>query len=43
MICRLCPRNCAALRTETQGAGLCRMPEGGTVRRTGMKNGYSNG
>lgn len=33
MICRLCPRNCAALRTETQGAGLCRMPEGPVVAR----------
>ena len=27
MICRLCPRNCGALRTATEGQGLCRMPE----------------
>lgn len=26
MICRLCPRNCGAERTETQGTGFCRMP-----------------
>lgn len=26
MICNLCPRNCAALRTETAGEGLCAMP-----------------
>ena len=36
MICRLCPRNCAALRTETQGAGLCRMPEGPVVARAAL-------
>ena len=27
MICRLCPRNCGAERTEIGGAGYCRMPE----------------
>lgn len=27
MICRLCPRNCGAERTETAGRGYCRMPE----------------
>ena len=26
MICRLCPRNCGAQRTETEGKGYCRMP-----------------
>ena len=26
MICRLCPRNCGAERTETAGGGLCCMP-----------------
>ncbi len=26
MICRLCPRNCGAERTETQGGGVCAMP-----------------
>lgn len=30
MICTLCPRNCRAERTETEGAGLCRM---GTLPR----------
>ena len=27
MICRLCPRNCGAQRTETEGKGYCRMPQ----------------
>lgn len=26
MICNLCPRRCNALRTDTQGSGLCGMP-----------------
>lgn len=26
MICTLCPRNCAAERTDTHGAGVCAMP-----------------
>lgn len=26
MRCALCPRNCGALRTETEGTGYCRMP-----------------
>lgn len=26
MICNLCPRQCGALRTETEGAGFCGMP-----------------
>ena len=26
MICRLCPRQCGALRTETEGRGFCAMP-----------------
>lgn len=26
MICNLCPRQCGAARTETQGNGYCRMP-----------------
>lgn len=26
MICNICPRNCGALRTETAGEGVCRMP-----------------
>lgn len=30
MICTLCPRNCRAERTDTQGAGVCRM---GTLPR----------
>lgn len=28
MICELCPRRCGAERTETAGAGFCRMPTG---------------
>ena len=28
MICDLCPRRCGAERTETSGAGYCRMPAG---------------
>ena len=28
MICDLCPRHCHAERTETHGAGFCRMPVG---------------
>ena len=24
MICRLCPRDCGAERTETKGGGVCR-------------------
>lgn len=27
MLCSLCPRNCNASRTETEGRGVCRMPE----------------
>lgn len=27
MDCRLCPRRCGALRTETHGDGFCRLPE----------------
>ena len=27
MICKLCPRNCGALRTDTEAQGLCAMPE----------------
>lgn len=26
MICNLCPRNCGALRTESEGRGVCQMP-----------------
>ena len=26
MVCNLCPRRCGAVRTETHGAGRCRMP-----------------
>ena len=26
MICKLCPRNCGALRTETKAEGRCGMP-----------------
>ena len=27
MICNLCPRNCGALRTDTEAEGFCAMPE----------------
>ena len=36
MICRLCPRNCGALRTETEGRGYCRMPAAPVVARAAL-------
>lgn len=36
MICRLCPRNCGALRTETVGEGVCRMPAVPVVARAAL-------
>lgn len=36
MICRLCPRNCGALRTPTLGHGLCRMPEAPLLARAAL-------
>ena len=36
MICRLCPRDCGALRTPTQGQGLCRMPETPLLARAAL-------
>lgn len=33
MICTLCPRRCAALRTETAGEGFCAMPSQPVVAR----------
>ena len=33
MICRLCPRNCGALRTPERGEGRCRMPEAPVLAR----------
>lgn len=36
MICRLCPRNCGALRTDTEGRGWCRMPEAPVVARAAL-------
>lgn len=36
MICRLCPRNCGALRTATEGQGLCRMPETPLLARAAL-------
>lgn len=33
MICALCPRRCAALRTETAGEGFCAMPSAPVVAR----------
>lgn len=36
MICRLCPRNCGALRTETSGTGCCRMPSVPVLARAAL-------
>ena len=36
MICRLCPRNCGALRSETEGKGYCRMPEVPVLARAAL-------
>ncbi len=36
MICNLCPRNCGAKRTETAGAGYCRMPAAPVLARAAL-------
>lgn len=36
MICTLCPRNCAAQRTESSGAGVCQMPALPMVARAAL-------
>jgi len=36
MICTLCPRRCGAERTETEGAGICRMPAAPVVARAAL-------
>lgn len=36
MICRLCPRNCGAERTEIAGAGYCRMPSAPVLARAAL-------
>ncbi len=36
MICRLCPRNCGALRTEAAGTGYCRMPSVPVLARAAL-------
>ena len=36
MICNLCPRNCNALRTETQGNGFCGMPAAPVAARAAL-------
>ena len=36
MLCRLCPRNCGALRTETEGRGQCRMPDAPVLARAAL-------
>lgn len=36
MICTLCPRRCGANRTESTGAGVCRMPALPTVARAAL-------
>lgn len=36
MRCILCPRNCGALRTETEGTGYCRMPSAPVLARAAL-------
>ena len=36
MICSICPRRCAAERTEEKGGGLCRMPSGIVIARAAL-------
>ena len=36
MLCNLCPRRCAAERTDTHGAGVCRMPALPKVARAAL-------
>jgi len=36
MRCNLCPRNCAALRTESEGKGYCRMPQAPVLARAAL-------
>ena len=36
MICNLCPRQCGALRTQTQRNGRCRMPDAPMVARAAL-------
>lgn len=36
MICNICPRSCGAERTETAGAGYCRMPEVPVLARAAL-------
>ncbi len=36
MICTLCPRNCGALRTETEHGGVCQMPALPMVARAAL-------
>ena len=36
MVCQLCPRNCAAVRTPESGNGLCRMPEAPVLARAAL-------
>ena len=36
MICNLCPRQCGALRNESEGRGVCRMPAAPVVARAAL-------
>lgn len=36
MLCRQCPRDCGALRTETVGGGRCRMPAAPVLARAAL-------
>ena len=36
MLCRLCPRQCGAQRTQSEGAGFCRMPQQPVLARAAL-------
>ena len=36
MLCNLCPRQCNAIRTETQGSGVCGMPDSPVLSRAAL-------
>ena len=38
MICRICPRNCGADRSDRTGAGYCRMPAVPVLARAALHN-----
>jgi hypothetical protein len=36
MLCNLCPRQCNAIRTDTQGSGVCGMPDSPVLSRAAL-------